>query len=227
MRALDITVRPPRVEERPEQSVEAAVARRAVWMKLLMKWHWISSALSLSCMLFFAATGITLNNAEIFENAAPSVTQRAAQLPASVMTALAEADKDPAHVLPPELKAWLKQHWSVNVAAQTVEWRSDEIFVDLKRPGVDAWVSIDPRTGAVQHEVDDRGWVAFFNDLHKGKSTGKAWSWFVTLFGVFCLVFCLTGLALLQLHARSNWKIWPVTLLGLLLPVLLLLLHVA
>src|SRR3546814_1996679 len=50
----------------------------------------------------------------------------------------------------------------------------------------------------------DRGWIAYLNDLHKGRHTGAAWSWFLDLFAVACLVFSLTGLVLLQMHAGQR-----------------------
>src|SRR4051812_14498701 len=38
-------------------------ASRAVWLKNLHQWHWISSALCLLGMFLFSITGITLNHA--------------------------------------------------------------------------------------------------------------------------------------------------------------------
>ncbi len=71
------------------------------------------------------------------------------------------------------------------------------------------------------YERTDRGWIAYLNDLHKGRNTGTAWSWFIDLFAVASLVFCLTGLVLLQLHARHRPMTWPVTGMGLVIPLLL------
>ena len=41
--------------------------RRAVWLRQLHQWHWISSALCLMAMLLFAVTGFTLNHASQIE----------------------------------------------------------------------------------------------------------------------------------------------------------------
>ena len=43
--------------------------------------------------------------------------------------------------------------------------------------------------------------IAWLNDLHKGRHTGEAWSWFIDIFAVACLVFAGTGLFLLLLAA--------------------------
>lgn len=187
-----------------------------------MKWHWISSALSLIGMLFFAATGITLNNAGYLESSVPAVIQHSATLPPHILLQI--NTQKPA--LPDSLKAWVRESWGIALAPKSMEWRDEEVFVELKRPGVDASLSIDRKTGVMQYEADDHGWVAFFNDLHKGKNAGPVWGWFINLIGLGCLIFSITGLLILQVHAKSRWSIWPITGLGLVLPLLAVLLFV-
>ncbi|GAA3254952.1 hypothetical protein GCM10020258_13050 [Sphingomonas yabuuchiae] len=74
----------------------------------------------------------------------------------------------------------------------------------MPRPGGDAWVSIDRASGAITSERTDRGWISYLNDLHKGRNAGTAWFWFIDVFAVACIVFTLTGLLLLQMHARHR-----------------------
>ena len=106
------------------------------------------------------------------------------------------------------------------------EWSADEIYLALPRPGGDAWLRIDLASGEVEYEHTDRGWIAWLNDLHKGRHTGTAWSWFIDLFSIACLVFSITGLLILQVHADKRPAIWPVVGLGALIPVLLALLFI-
>ena len=107
------------------------------------------------------------------------------------------------------------------------EWSAEEIYLSLPRPGGDAWLSIDRETGAVEYESTSRGAVSYLNDLHKGRNAGPAWGWFLDVFAVACLVFCITGLFLLHLHARQRRMTWPLVGLGLMIPLLiaLLLIH--
>ncbi|GAB2898757.1 PepSY-associated TM helix domain-containing protein [Uliginosibacterium flavum] len=215
------------MQETPSSNADMkAATRRAVWLKLLMQWHWISSAVSLVGMLFFAASGITLNNADVFESTTAKVTRQSAVLPAAVLTELNTQAGEGGREVPTALKAWLRENWQLAIFPKASEWQPDEVFVDLKSPGVDASLTIDRHSGAIQYESSDRGWVAYFNDLHKGRNAGRVWSWFITLFGVACVIFSVTGLLILQVHARSRWTVWPVTGLGLLLPLLLMLLFV-
>ena len=81
-------------------------------------------------------------------------------------------------------------------------------------------------SGAVEFERTERGWISYFNDLHKGRNAGPAWSWFLDLFAIACLVFCITGLFLLQMHAKQRRMTWPYVGLGLIVPLLLALLFI-
>ncbi|MDO6387844.1 PepSY-associated TM helix domain-containing protein [Uliginosibacterium sp. 31-12] len=214
-------------QQAPTASSEIkAASRRAAWLKVLMQWHWISSAVSLIGMLFFAASGITLNNADVFESASAKVTRHAAVLPPALLAELNAQPGAAGDPPPAALKRWLSENWQLAIYPKASEWSADEVFIDLKSPGVEAWLSVDRHSGAIQYEASDRGWVAYFNDLHKGKNAGRVWGSFITVFGVACVIFSITGLLILQVHARSRWKVWPLTCLGLVIPLLLMLLCV-
>jgi hypothetical protein len=198
---------------------------RSFWLKHLHRWHWISSALCLIGMLLFAATGITLNHAGEIE-ASPRITVRTATLPAELLTEMpipAEKSNQP---LPAAISNWIGQELGVSAGEREAEWSNDEVYLPLSRPGGDAWLSIDRESGAVRHEETTRGWISYFNDLHKGRHTGLAWSWFLDLFAIACLVFCITGLFLLHLHASARPTTWPVVGLGLVVPVILAILFI-
>ena len=73
------------------------------------------------------------------------------------------------------------------------EWSEDEVYVSLPRPGGDAWMTIDLACGEVTHELTDRGWISYFNDLHKGRNTGAAWSLFIDVFAFAALIFAVSS----------------------------------
>lgn len=195
---------------------------RAFWLKQLHRWHWISAAISLIGMLLFAVTGITLNHAADIE-ANPQVTSHEAVLPPSLLKALPARAPEKAP-LPPAISQWLETELSIRSGGQEAEWSEDEIYLALPRPGGDGWVSIDRATGDVVTEKTDRGWISWLNDLHKGRNTGDVWFWFIDVFAVACVIFTITGLFLLQLHARHRPSTWPLVGLGLILPLLIIIL---
>ena len=204
--------------------IAAQQQRRGFWLRTLHSWHWISSAICLVAMLLFAITGITLNHSAAIE-AKPETLTRRIEMPASVLRALGTREEGTAP-LPGTVGDWLSDVLPVSIGAQPAEWSADEVYLSLPRPGGDAWLSIDRESGAVEYERTTRGVVAYLNDLHKGRNAGTAWRWFIDVFALACLVFCITGLFLLQMHARQRRSTWPYVALGLALPVLLALLFI-
>lgn len=190
---------------------DAPKKRRKFWLQQLHQWHWISSAVCLIGMLLFSITGITLNHAGKIE-AQPNVERKAETLPPALLESVAQQNGQAA--LSPEVAAWLDERLSVRMDSRELEWSDDELYVALPRPGGDAWVSIDLTSGDVEYERTDRGWVSYFNDLHKGRHTGAVWSGFIDVFAIASLVFCLTGLLLLQLHSKHRPSTWPIVGLG-------------
>ena len=209
---------------RESSNLASTQQRRSFWLRTLHQWHWISSAVCLIGMLLFAATGITLNHAAKIE-AGPLVANQAAQLPPALLAGLGKRKEGNAP-LPPAVSDWLGDSLSVAIGTRPAEWSEEEIYLSMPTPGADAWLSIDRTSGAVEYESTDRGWISYFNDLHKGRNAGPAWGWFLDIFAIACLVFCITGLFLLQMHAKQRRMTWPYVGLGLLVPVLLALIFV-
>jgi len=199
--------------------------RRSYWLKTLHQWHWVSAALCLIGLILFAITGITLNHASQIKTT-PQVVSLKATLPESLLAALAAAPQEGTAPLPAELSEWLSTEWSLQSAQREAEWSADEVYLSLPRPGGDGWLSVDRATGALEYEQTHRGWISYFNDLHKGRNAGPMWGWFIDLFALACLVFAITGLFLLKLHAVQRAMTWPVVGLGLVIPLLLALLFV-
>jgi len=203
-------------------------ASRAVWLKQLHQWHWISSALCLLGMFLFAITGITLNHASQIE-AKPAITRQKAVLPPPLLTELsAYAGKhDGANApMPANAERWLKQQWSLNAGGRPAEWSIDEVYLPLPKAGGDAWVRIGLEDGAAEYELTDRGWISWLNDVHKGRNTGTAWIWFIDIFAGLCIVFCVTGLLILKFHATNRPLTWPMVGLGILIPCAIALLFI-
>ncbi len=175
-------------------------------------------------MLLFATTGITLNHAATI-NAAPHTRELKAQLAAPLLSELAKPASDVAS-LPASVADDLRNSIGLDPGGKAGEWSDGEVYVALPRPGGDAWISIDRRSGAVTAEVTDRGWISWANDLHKGRNTGGAWSWFIDIFAGACILFTLTGLFLLYMHSKPRPLTWPLIGLGLVAPLLLILIFV-
>ena len=193
---------------------------KAFWLKQLNTWHWVSSAISLIGLLLFAFTGITLNHAADVEGS-PQTIEKSATLPTDLRKLIAPDDApDAKKPLPAPVAAWVEKTTGQRGGGEA-EWSADEIYLALPRPGGDGWVSIDRNDGTVTSEATSRGWVIYLYDLHKGRNTGTVWKWFIDIFSVACFLFALTGLLLLQLHAKKRPSTWPLVAIGLALPAVL------
>lgn len=192
---------------------------RGWWVRQIHSWHWISAAIAMAGTLFFAVTGITLNHVASIP-AIPVVSELQGQLPQSVLKAL-DAPALPDSPLPKSVAIAVEDAVGLDASGRPAEWSDAEVYVALPRPGGDAWVSVDRVTGQLTAEVTERGWVSYFNDLHKGRNSGDVWFWFIDVFAVVCIIFTLSGLFLLQLHARHRASTWPIVIAGIAVPAFL------
>ncbi|CAN5292103.1 PepSY-associated TM helix domain-containing protein [soil metagenome] len=210
-----------RAEARPARKrASKSGARRLFWMQQMRLWHWISSAVCLASLLLFAVTGFTLNHAAQIE-AKPKVETHKAVLPAPLLARIVSPSLEGKAPLPAPVVTWLERETGARTGGRPVEWSEDEASVSLPRPGGDAWVTLDRRTGAVEYEKTARGAIALLNDLHKGRNSGPVWSLFIDVFAFACLLFTGTGLVLLALHSRLRVSTWPLVAAGVAVPLIL------
>lgn len=204
----------------------AAHPTRRSWRAKLVQqvtlWHWLSSAVCLGGILLFTVTGITLNHAETL-SAKPKILRKLATLPLPLQAELQQRSAVIGQsLLPATVAVWLEQQFAVS-GIRVAEWNQAELYVSLPRPGGDAWLRIDRETGQVEYEQTDRGWLAYANDLHKGRHTGAGWNVYIDILAFACLVFTLTGIFLLQTHAAKRPATWPAVALSLLAPLAIVL----
>ncbi|WP_370314429.1 PepSY-associated TM helix domain-containing protein [Thalassolituus sp.] len=184
------------------------------------QWHWISSAVCLVGMILFAFTGITLNHAADIP-AEPVRNTIAADVSPGILSVLEGRSEG---ALPLAVRRWLADQHGILTPDSEAEWDGAEIYLGMPKPGGDAWLSIDLESGSFIYENTDRGIISYLNDLHKGRNTNAAWSWFIDIFSVLCLVFSLSGLWLLARYAKQRPGTWPLVTLGVVAPLILLVL---
>ena len=181
--------------------------RRMQLYRTMHLWHWISAAVCFAALTLFTVTGITLNHASAI-SAEPAVSTGNAQVPEALRGLLAVGGAESAKP-PPEIAAWAEDAFELSLRDATAEWSEEELYLSAPGPGRDAWVSIDRASGATKFEKTDRGWLAYFNDLHKGRNTGITWTIFIDVVAAAVLFFSLTGLVLLWIQARQRTSTWP------------------
>ncbi|GAB2676316.1 PepSY-associated TM helix domain-containing protein [Aliiglaciecola sp. 3_MG-2023] len=189
------------------------------------QWHWISASVCMAGMLLFAVTGITLNHAADI-SAEPIFISVEEQLPAPLLQEWLKTNSAPKN-LSSQIVDWLSSEHQIALPRNyNSEWDGSEFYLPLARPGGDAWLAIDTETGDFIYEDTDRGWLAYFNDLHKGRDSGTVWRWFIDIFAGGCIIFSVTGLILLCRQSSHRQATAPLAALGVLIPLVLMLLFI-
>lgn len=206
-------------------------------------WHWVSSAIFCVMMLLFSVTGFMMNHGgDIF---APrlTTTERQIELPKNLLVELQQPLKKPEgrpqklkaggfdwgklasqevrQPLPDDVAQWLKQqHLPVKEQAF---WTDKFVYFGLPRLGMRERLLIERDNGHVHYEHTSRGWIGFIDDLHRGSHVGTGWSLFVDIFAIACVIFSVSGIWLLQIHAKKRRSTWPLVALGVVIPVVIIL----
>ena len=146
--------------------------------------HLYLSMVSFAVILFFAATGLTLNHPAWFSSAVRT-TERHGTVDAALLT----------H--PAGLAQALRTREHLHGTADDPRVDDTQIGVSFVAPGYTADVTVDRPAGTYTLTETRDGFVAVLNDLHKGHAAGKAWSWLIDASAILLTLVSLTGLTIL------------------------------
>lgn len=156
---------------------------------------------SFAIVLFFAATGLTVNHPAWFAGAVKT-RQSEGQVDRSLLPSSPSGNSqktdprgnDPQNSgLVQTLRTREHLHGSVD------ELRTDDASVSFsyRAPGYSADVTVDRAQGTYTVTEVRNGFVAVVNDLHKGRDAGKVWGWLIDLSAILLTLVSLTGLLIL------------------------------
>ncbi|MCX7600840.1 MAG: PepSY-associated TM helix domain-containing protein [Meiothermus sp.] len=155
----------------------------------VVRWlHLYASMISLLVVLFFAATGITLNHPEWVLGTAQTTHTYSGTLPQNWQR---DGQVD-----------WLQTAEALRAAhslkGRISDTRADdqEASISFRAPAYAADAFINRADGSYTLKVVAQGPVAVLNDLHRGRDAGRAWAWLIDLSGGFLLLVALTGFGL-------------------------------
>lgn len=166
-------------------------ASRGPWRKrvaVAARWlHIYLSMVSFGVVLFFSATGITLNHADKLSGKERVTRYTGVIAPAAMGT-------QPDHTA---IAAQLRRDHGIHGNITDTRDDPDQVTLSFKGAGYSADAFIDRPGGKYQVIETHFGAVAALNDLHRGAVTGKAWSWVIDISAVLLVLVSLTGLCLL------------------------------
>ena len=170
---------------RPAPRPRTAKARLNIWLRWL---HTYISMFSLLLILFFAATGVTLNHPDWTFGGVEKRQQLSGSLPAGWI----EGGQPDAL----KIAEFLRARYGLHGSADDFQYSGGAGGLSFRAPGYSADVQFD-ESGKYSVDVDAQGALAVANDFHKGRDSGGAWSWVIDVSGVFLVVVALTGLGLM------------------------------
>jgi len=172
----------------PKPSWRAQLRRRTA---IVARWlHIYLSMASFAIILFFAVTGFTLNHTDQFARK-PKVVQLSGDMPHQWLSP-ATGDPDKLAIVDHLLQA---HHLHGALTDFRVE--DQQIEVSFKGPGYAADAFIDRTTNHYDLTETSSGLLEVMNDLHRGRSTGSAWSVVVDASAILLALVSLTGLLLI------------------------------
>ncbi len=187
---------PPEPVDGPAPTPAARPRRRIGSLAQWSRWlHVYTSMISLLVVLFFGITGLTLNHPTWTFGDDPVHTTHSGTLP--------DGSVAPGAVDFLAITEFVRNTY--DVSAPVGDYSADENSgtIGFKGPGYAADVRFDVATGEYTLTVDELGFVAVMNDLHKGRDTNTAWAWVIDVSAIFLVVVAMTGLAI-QLLTRKR-----------------------
>lgn len=192
--------------------------RRASFHGIVRWLHLYVSMIGFLAMLFFAITGITLNHPTWFGESTRTTTHSGtleqawvgAPKAAVVETSDAAAsDASPDNSLEATIdKLAIVEHLRAThgLRGMVKEFLVDdeECSIAMNGPGYSADTIVSRGDGSYEVTVVEHGTIAVWNDLHKGRDTGMAWSWAIDLSALVMSISCITGLVMLMFMKRKR-----------------------
>ncbi|MCB0966606.1 MAG: PepSY-associated TM helix domain-containing protein [Ilumatobacter sp.] len=192
-RPIDPLLDPDDVDRATADSTPPAGRRPNPGRRFLNKWsrsiHVYASMVALVITLFFGLTGLTLNHPDWTFGDAVDVTTESGTL--GVTTTMDDGSVDFLSV-----SEFARDELGVSGSVDSFDLVNGEGSIVYKNPGYSADLFFDVETGTYDLTVEQQGWVAVLNDLHKGRDAGNSWSWLIDLSAGFLVVISITGLVM-------------------------------
>lgn len=179
---------------------ERRPARSSGWQRDTHRWarwlHVYTSMIALVIVLFFGVTGITLNHPSWTFGDDVDVTTVDGTLP--VATTLDDGSVDFLAI-----SEYVRDTYGVGGSVDSYDETNGQASIAYRNAGYAADLFVDVETGEFELTVEQQGWVAVVNDLHKGRDTGSTWRWVIDVAAGLLVVVSLTGLVM-QLFLRKR-----------------------
>jgi hypothetical protein len=188
----------------------------------LSRWlHIYLSMVSFAIVLFFSFTGLTLNH-PIWFGAEKQVEEKHK----GKLNVRWVNQPDTNKIAKLEIVEFLRSKHKLKGAVSDFRIEDYDVSITFKGPAYSADVFIDREKGDYEVAEIKKGIVAIWNDLHKGRDSGKGWSWVIDVSAIFLIIVSLTGLILLLFIKKKRISGIVTAVLGIVLSYLIYLIFV-
>lgn len=166
--------------------------RRNAWWAPAKFSRWLHTYVSLlgfGFLVFFSITGITLNHASFFEMGEP--------IEQDIKGTVSVPEQPEGAAMGLGLLGEIRSTFHIDAHLDGWEVEDNLVLLSFRKPGYVAELEVDQGTGAVTGYTIKEGLWTVLNDLHKGRSTGRVWSWVIDISAVVLLIAGATGIWLL------------------------------
>ena len=178
----------------------------------ISRWlHIYLSMISFVIVLFFSATGLTLNHADYFQSKATTT-----ELKGTINAAWVSA-KDSSKIDKLATVEFFRNRYKVKGAVSDFRIDESEISISFKAPGYEADAFINRTNASFQLMITSQGFMGFVNDLHKGRDAGKIWLLLIDIAAILMVLISLTGLMLLLFIKKKRVAGMVLAVIGLLI----------
>lgn len=171
--------------------LKRAIAVTSRWL------HVYLSMISFVLVLFFAATGLTLNHPDWFSH-----TRTTEHFGIADKIMLRSQNADGADKL--GLTEMLRNREHIHGSVSDFRVEDEQITISFRAPGYTADAFIDRDTGKYDVTETSNGFFAVINDLHKGRDAGKAWGLIIDVSAILLVLVSFTGLVLVWFVYRRR-----------------------
>jgi uncharacterized protein len=173
--------------------------------------RWLHLYLSMLCfliVLFFSVTGLTLNHVEWFDG--KQVEKKfEGSLPVDWVN-----NPDTSKIKKLEIVEFFRNKYGIKGYVSDFLIDDEQCSLSFKGPGYSSDAFINRKDGTMQLTELRLGLVAVLNDLHKGRDSGKGWSWLIDISAIFLTLVSLSGLLMLFFLRKKRLNGLIIVLIG-------------
>jgi len=196
--------------QKPANTPKKEVAKLSRWLHIYL------SMVSFAIVLFFSVTGLTLNHPTWLGGDHQVNLKNKGTLKVEWVN-----NPDTNKIAKLEIVEFLRKTYAVKGAVSEFRIDDSEVTVTFKGPAYSCDAFIDREKGTYEISEIKMGIVAIMNDLHKGRDSGKGWSWIIDISAIFLILVSLSGLILLCFIKKKRVAGFITAIIGLIVSYLI------